>query len=294
MFNRLAVGALLAVATAFAASGAHAAFISTWDYTLLTIFTGNNTFTPHGGGTQVETETQVSWGASGGDVFSVGGERSGITLADSDTPPGGNDTSADPMTGQVTTNGFTLGDIGLGVWITHHNNELTRPYATLTSTEIASTLTLKPNTPAGDGQFGPATIAFPVYFTETPNVEPCVAASPAGNPCNDIFALDGSAFNQSFVYDGTTYFVSIFPLLGNGIAAFPLLSDAQCAAAGASAGCVGFTTVEGQDTTVRFGFAITAEPIRVHDPTPAPEPGVLALLGAALGAATLTRRRQRA
>ena len=102
------MGKLLRVGAAFAASAllwstaAHATMITEWNYSLLTRFSGNNTFRP-GYPTQVETETQVSWGDPSGDVFVSGSGRSGITLADLDTPPGENDPAADPITGQVTT-----------------------------------------------------------------------------------------------------------------------------------------------------------------------------------------------
>ena len=288
-------GAAIVVSTALCSSASRAAFVSVWDYALVTQFTGNNTFTP-GFGTKVQTDTQVSWGGDG-DLFVSGSDRSGITLSDLDTPPGGNDPGADPINGEVVTNGITLGEIGLGGWITHHNNPVSTLNARLLTSEIESTLTLVPNTPALAGQFGPATISFTVHFIETTNTEPCVAPSPAGNPCNDIFALNETeAFNQSFVFAGQTYFISIFPLLGNGISAFPSLTDAECLAAGATTGCVGFTTVEGQDSTVRFGFAISGAPLSerqtVSERRTVPEPGSIALLALAFGAVarTLWRR----
>ena len=119
---------------------------------------------------------------------------------------------------------------------------------------------------------------------------PCTAPSPVGNPCNDIFALNESeAFNQSFVFDGITYCVNVFPLIGDIATSFPVLTDSECATAGAISGCVGFTTVEGQDTTIRFGFTVSAEPLRLPD-LPVPEPGVLALVASALAAARVVRR----
>ena len=278
-------------ATMLLCASAHATLVTQWDYSLLTRFSGDNTFTATGFPTQTETETQVAWGDPSGDVFAAGSSRSGITLSDADTVPGGDDPVADPITGRVVTNGTTLSDIGLGGWITHHNNIVSSMYATLVTSEIESTLTLTPYTPPIGGQVGPSTLAFTVHFVETPNGEPCVAASPVGNPCNDIFALNESeAFNQSFAFDGQTYFINIFPLIGDSASAFPLLSSAQCAAAGANDGCVGFTTVEGRDTTIRFGFSITSDPVNAQ--LTVPEPGSLALIVLALASASLLSRRR--
>lgn len=290
MCTKIKFAAAIAAATMLWASAAQATLVTQWDYAVLTRFSGVNTFSL-GYHTQIETETQVSWGDPSGDVFTSGSTRSGITLADLDTAPGANDAAADPIEGQVTTNGTTLSEIGLGGWMTHHNNTVDPGYASLLTSEIESTLTLYPHTPAIGGQVGPATLAFTVHFAETGNAAPCVAASPAGNPCNDIFAVsEGDVFNQSFMFDGLTYFVNIFPILGDGIGGFSPLSNAECATVGAGDGCVGFTTVEGRDTTVHFGFSIAAgaSPTRLA----VSEPGTVALIALALASAALPRRRR--
>jgi hypothetical protein len=202
MHPRQLATAAVAVAAAAISSLAQATPVTIWNDSVLTEFNGTNTFTS-GGGTLIQTPSQVSWGATGGNVFTNTGNpdtnRSGITIADSDTLPGANDPSADPISGQVTTKALSIPGIGLGAWITHHNNPISGTFATLTTTQIDSTLTLTltPNTPPTPGQQGPITLTFTVFFAETPNATPCVAPSPSGNPCNDIFALNpSSAFNQ--------------------------------------------------------------------------------------------------
>ncbi len=82
--------------------------------------------------------------------------------------------------------------------------------------------------------------------------------------------------NHAFTFDSENYFTSIFPLTGSGLANFTPLTNAECVGAGAASACLGFTTVEGQDTTVRFAAILTSQPIGV------PEPSALLLLGSGL------------
>jgi len=288
-------GLVAALIVATATTNATATFVSVWDYAIVTEFNGNNTFTS-GGGTTIQNQTQVSWGATGGNVFGgdtgdSGANRSGLTIAT--TAPGAN--NAPPpatVTGQVTTGAVSIPGIGLGSWVTHHNNPISASFATLLTSQIDQTLTLTPFIPPTPGQQGPDTMTFTVFFAETPNSTPCAAASPPGNPCNDIFALNPSqAFNQQFSFDGVDYFVSVFSIAGSGLATFQPLSNSACAAANASPGCVGFTTVEGTDTTVRFGFSITGEPITVTT-LDVPQPATLTLAGLGLATIRLARRRR--
>jgi hypothetical protein len=291
---------LLGIAGAFAAAGlmssAQAALVTSWDYEVLTKFNNNNTFEATGGGTQIETERQVSWGTSGGNVFVSGGGRSGITINDA-VGDGSEDTTVDANAGTVDTNDLT-NNIGLGAWITHHNNPISA--ATLLTSQIDSTLSLWIPPKAGAADVGPSKITFTIYFAETTNgANPCAdgTANNQGvniNGCSDIFALNqAQAFNQQFTFDSgdgidETYFVSIFPIVGQGLGSFTLLSPQACSAAGAAANCIGFQTREAADTTIRFGFVITAEPVNIE----VPEPGILALLGSSLfGLAAFRRRR---
>ncbi|MCC7099630.1 MAG: PEP-CTERM sorting domain-containing protein, partial [Rubrivivax sp.] len=121
-------------------------------------------------------------------------------------------------------------------------------------------------------------------FTETPNTSgSCIPE--ATSVCDDIFVLTGGNLNQTFAYDGYTYFVSFLDMQSGPLTP---LSPQACTAAGAPVNCLGFWTAEGASETVDFGIVISSTPISV------PEPGVLALVGLSLlGAAGASRRRRR-
>lgn len=289
---------LIRIAGAMVAAGlltsAQAALVPSWDYEVVTVFNGNNTFEATGGGTQIQNQREVSWGASGGNVFVANSGRSGITINDA-VGDGSQDNTVNPNAGTVDTNDLTT-NIGLGAWITHHNNPISA--ATLLTSQIDSSLSLWVPPKSGTADVGPSTLTFTIFFAETTNgANPCADGTANGqgvniNGCSDIFALNqAQAFNQQFTFDSgdgvdETYFVSIFPIVGQGLGSFSLLSPQACAAAGADANCIGFQTIEAQNTTIRFGFAITAEPISI------PEPGSLALVGLSLGLFGLLRRRR--
>lgn len=237
--------------------------ITQWDYIATSVFqtsAGSTTFTS-GGGCQYVTGSEISWGAgSPGCTTGPGSGRSGIGISNS------------PLAGVINTNGAAEP----ANTYTHNNNVVSGSDATLTKATLVSTLQLR-ETGSGD-PYQTFSATYTILFDETPNVTPCLVASPI--PCNDIWVLQGSV-NNSFMFDGNTYFASYY--------AAPALVPLPAAACNAVTGaplCVGFTTVEGMDNQVAFALQITAQPISI------PEPSSLALLGLGLLALAGLRRRR--
>jgi len=263
------VGAVLLLASTSAS-----AIVTTWNYNVSSLFT-SATYSGGTGTTTTPPATTLSWGTPSGQPL-----QSSLQIG-SNPAAGSVDTYlgiSPPQSAPYLANSTSL---------THHNNVIAGGSSSLLSAILTNTVTLTPlvpNQPALPVQIVPFTIA----FTETPNsAGTCAAPSPAGNPCNDIFVLTGGLLNFAFNYnDGTglqTYFVNIFPTTGGVLST---LNNAACAAANQPNGCIGFSTVEGQATTLAFGFTISTQPLQV------PEPGMLALFGIGLMSLVFLRRRR--
>ena len=266
-----AIGAL----AAFAFS-AQAAMVTQWSYSVATQWVTSGVGAPtfsSGGGSQTVTSSMLSWGSSIGNADpALNSDRSGLKILNS---PQNN------TTGGLLTNDVLNPD--LVATFQHVNNSISGSYATLLTASVLTTITLTPHAPSGSA-LAPMPLTFNINFTETPNTSgSCIPE--ATSVCDDIFVLTGGNLNQTFAYDGYTYFVSFLDMQSGPLTP---LSPQACTAAGAPVNCLGFWTAEGASETVDFGIVISSTPISV------PEPGVLALVGLSLlGAAGASRRRRR-
>lgn len=265
------IAAALAI-SALSIGTAHAVLVTQWNYTNEAGFTDwapDATVTGSGdSGDILNLPTTLSWGTN----------NESSLVADS------------PTSGTVFTNGAPADGVPL-----IHNNFPIALGISLESATLSSVLTLTPIAPnppydgSGPGLQAP-TIEFDILFSETENNPAsgiCADGSQLSDPanaagCQDIFVLsnpDSLGSSIPFTFDGIDYLITIG---GEGLG--PLSAEA-CAAAGASAGCIGFLTEENTDNIFQANFTITAQVI--------PEPAMLGLLGLALGGMGFARRRRK-
>ncbi|MDR3212855.1 MAG: THxN family PEP-CTERM protein [Azoarcus sp.] len=266
---------------ALATSAAHAASAPTdWNYTFdLTWVTGSASYTPGqrysgdpGIGVIKQNDTTLSWGSAyGSDTqisFNSDYTRSSLII----DPSHAASTIASNGNAQYV-NAFK-----------HLNNAIPASYTTLNHAQLALNVTLEATD--GSGFTYNWTQVFDVYFKETPNT--------TGNPLldGDIFVITWNpdsniqgipSYGQAFNYDGYDYTFDYFESTQR----FNNLSQSQCAAAGRSNGCVGFTTPEYGTTPIQFAFNISATA------APVPEPETYAMLLAGLGIVGMVARRRR-
>lgn len=307
---------VLMLAASFATAGP---LVTEWGYSTSVTFSnatwnqGTNAY-PYYDGTTVATGSELSWGATGADFQnpdsnpSNATNRSALTAGNVAT---GALTGGVPATSAQLGRPVTLGydanitgnEIGLGTSFTHWNNPIWNTYDSLAGAKITDTISLFPLVnPNGTYSASPVisgpTLIFNFHFLETTNSPDgglCADGSqqtsvyPSG--CPDLFGYQGTqVLNQAFTYDDIDYYIQFLTLnedLSVDTIGVQQLAAGECRVLSLNPGCYGFRTLEGTETTARFGFAITSDPIDI------PEPASLALLAMGLLGLGATVQRKR-
>ena len=213
-------------------------------------------------------DTRLDWGVDG---------TSGLDI-DDQTGSG----SFGKSVGNATTNGPAVTVNNL----THRNQEVLGDQL-LTDATLFTVLFLEPGGIGASVEVPVPALVFEINFVETfnPTIDNQLCGPTSGN-CWDIFVLGSNqpgvdvtagSFSQDFIIDEFVYNLTVF------LPDLTALNATQCAAAGAAAGCYGWTTTEGANTTETVALQITGRPVDV--------PPVLALMGLGLGLLGWKQRR---
>ena len=306
LLNQLAMGLGLSVAVAGAAV---AAPIASFDYTQEFEFTTsapagvvpsgvtdddsgtNATASTADDASNVDGNTKLAWGTN-----NPQGLQSSLVInhaGDFVTPSG--DLTSGTVNVATDINAMTF---ELGPQVTHNNFAVDAPL--LSGATARDYVVLDPSDGSADVI---QDITFGIFFEETLNSltgANCPSGDINAGGCGDIFVLAGGLLGaptvvnnvevafliDNFVRDGYLYEVFLRDTLWdqpfNGIR---VLSDVACAAAGASSGCIGFTTSEGLSNTFQLEFAILASEY-------IPAPGTMTLFAGSLLLMGLVRRRK--
>jgi hypothetical protein len=217
------------------------------------------------------TSTMLSWGYKGGVdgvVYSVNSAPYNRSSLEIINPRGSGTVASNSGVRQVNM-------------FRHTNNEILASYGALTEATMSVSVNL---TPLGTTvPVETLTKDFKIYFYETPNISGSGCAW--GNCADDLFAFAlMPQIYDVFVYDGYEYTFNYFQTSGpNAIKQFSANVCSEISGGVLTTSCYGFQTRESAQTTIQFGFSITA----------VPEPETYAMLLAGLGVVGVVARRRR-
>ena len=262
-----------------AASASQAAVVDVWSYEIdmAWVLTGYDkpVFAPgtHSWSKTTATSTMLSWGSKYGlDDYKLGSganpsyARSSLLI----TNPHG--------VGSITTDS----SVSMVNMFRHTNNAITATFADL----LQATLNVSVALSANGSTVQNFNDNFKVFFYETPNEGKSGSqCSWSGNCDDDLFAFVVlPEIYKEFTYDGMTYQFNYFQTSGPGaIQQFDAATCNDISRGILTTTCYGFRTSENAQTTLQFGFSISA----------VPEPGTYAMLLAGLGVLGVVVRRRR-
>ncbi|TPH15170.1 THxN family PEP-CTERM protein [Litorilituus lipolyticus] len=227
--------------------------ITAWDFIVDSAFTGPTVYTA-GTGTPTESNTNIFFGAP---TTLAWGDQ--VTQSSLDISSGNN--------GNVTGFNLANGDSAQTALLVHNNIAIPGASSVLESTVLSTVLQITPTgfpfpiTP-------PPAIAFDIFFKETPNVAGICGGVACSNdifvitmPAGVIFDQGEGTLNQQFGIGQYTYNTELRLISTTNGSGLSVLNNTICdRVPGATNGCIGLTTVEGESNEFQVMMRITQVP----------------------------------